>query len=63
MVDDKTTKLLSGKLRQPIHIDYISKYIIKKPIEETIQIINELVLQNILEESKYGKDYYVTKQN
>jgi hypothetical protein len=63
MVDDKTTKLLSGKLRQPIHIDYISKYIIKKPIEETIQIIAELVSQNILEESKYGKNYYVTKQN
>lgn len=63
MVDDKTTKLLSGKLRQPIHIDYISKYIVKKPIEETTQIINELISQNILEESKYAKDYYVTKQN
>ena len=63
MVDEKLTKLLTGKLRQPIHIDYISKYIVKKPIEETIQIINELVSQNILEGSKYGKDYYVTKQN
>jgi hypothetical protein len=62
MVNDKTTKLLVGKLRQPIHIDYISKYIIKKPIEETIQIIHVLVSQNILEESKYGKDYYITKQ-
>jgi hypothetical protein len=63
MLDDKLVKMLSGKLRQPIHIDYISKYIVKKPIEETIQIIDELVSQNILEESKYGKDYYVTKQN
>jgi hypothetical protein len=62
MVDEKLTKLLTGKLRQPIHIDYISRYIIQKPIEETIQIIHELVGQNILEESKYGKDYYVTKQ-
>jgi hypothetical protein len=62
MVNDKTTKLLVGKLRQPIHIDYISKYIVKKPIEETIQIIHVLVSQNILEESKYGKDYYVIKQ-
>ena len=63
MLDDKLVKMLSGKLRQPIHIDYISKYIVKKPIEETIQIIDELVSQNILEESKYAKDYYVTKQN
>jgi hypothetical protein len=62
MVDDKIAKLLIGKLRQPIHIDYISKYVIKKPMEETTQIINELVGQNILEESKYGRDYYVTKQ-
>jgi flagellar motor switch protein FliM len=63
MVDEKLIKLLSNKLRQPIHIDYISRYIIQKPIEETIQIIDELVSQNILEESKYAKDYYVTKQN
>ena len=63
MVDEKLIKLLSNKLRQPIHIDYISRYIIQKPIEETIQIIDKLVSQNILEESKYGKDYYVTKQN
>jgi hypothetical protein len=62
MLDDKIVKMLSGKLRQPIHIDYISKYIIKKPIEETIEIINQLVTQSIVEESKYGKDYYVTKQ-
>lgn len=62
MIDDKLVKSLTGKLRQPIHIDYISKYIVKKPIEETINIINQLVSQGIIEESKYGKDYYVTKQ-
>jgi hypothetical protein len=62
MVDEKLTKLLAGKLRQPIHIDYISRYIIQKPIEETIDIINQLVTQEIIEESKYAKDYYVTKQ-
>ena len=54
--------MLSGKLRQPIHIDYISRYIIQKPIEETIYIINRLVIQGIIEESKYAKDYYVTKK-
>ena len=54
--------MLSGKLRQPIHIDYISRYIIQKPIEETVDIINQLVIQGIIEESKYAKDYYVTKQ-
>ena len=62
MLDDKLIKMLSGKLRQPIHIDYISRYIIQKPIEETVDIINQLVIQGIVEESKYGKDYYVTKK-
>lgn len=62
MLDDKLVKMLSGKLRQPIHIDYISRYIIQKPIEETVDIINQLIILGIVEESKYGKNYYVTKQ-
>jgi hypothetical protein len=30
-------------------------------MENTINIINKLVEGNILEESKYAKDYYVVK--
>ena len=60
-MEEKVTKNLMGKLRQPIHIDYISKYILKESIEETKDIINKLVDDNIIEESKYAKDYYVVK--
>jgi hypothetical protein len=60
-MEEKVTKTLMGKLRQPIHIDYISKYILKESIEETKNIINKLVEDNIIEESKYAKDYYVVK--
>jgi len=60
-MEEKVTKTLMGKLRQPIHIDYISKYILKESIEETRNIINKLVEDNIIEESKYAKDYYVVK--
>ena len=60
-MEEKVTKTLMGKLRQPIHIDYISKYILKESIEETRNIINKLVENNIIEESKYAKDYYVVK--
>ena len=60
-MEKKVTKTLMGKLRQPIHIDYISKYILKESIEETRNIINKLVEDNIIEESKYAKDYYVVK--
>jgi hypothetical protein len=60
-MEEKVIKTLVGKLRQPIHIDYISKYILKESMENTINIINKLVENNILEESKYAKDYYVVK--
>jgi hypothetical protein len=60
-MEEKATKILMGKLRQPIHIDYISKYILKESMEETKDIINKLVEDNVIEESKYAKDYYVVK--
>jgi hypothetical protein len=60
-MDNNQTKTLLGKLRQPIHIDYISKYILRDSMENTLKIINSLIEQNIIEESKYAKDYYVVK--
>jgi hypothetical protein len=60
-MEEKATKTLMGKLRQPIHIDYISKYILKESMEETKNIIDKLVEDDIIEESKYAKDYYVVK--
>ena len=60
-MEEKVIKTLVGKLRQPIHIDYISKYILKESIEDTKKIINKLIDENIVEESKYAKDYYVVK--
>lgn len=60
-MNEKVIKTLVGKLRQPIHIDYISKYILKESIEDTKEIINKLIEENIIEESKYAKDYYVVK--
>ena len=60
-MEEKVVKNLLGKLRQPIHIDYISKYILKVSINETRNIIDKLVEDNIIEESKYAKNYYVVK--
>lgn len=61
MMDQKTNKELMSKLRQPIHIDYISKYILHKTIKESKEILVNLVNEGILEESKISKDYYVVK--
>jgi hypothetical protein len=60
-MEQKIIKNLLGKLRQPIHIDYISKYILNQSMDDTINLINKLVEENIIEESKYAKNYYVVK--
>ncbi len=52
-------KLLMSKLRQPIHIDYISKYILKEDIIKTKEILKTLTDNGEIEESKYAKEYYV----
>jgi hypothetical protein len=60
-MDTKTTKTLLSKLRQPIHIDYISKYILRIDEDETRIVLNKLLDENVIEESIYAKDYYVIK--
>jgi hypothetical protein len=60
-MDTKTTKTLLSKLRQPIHIDYISKYILRIPEDETRVVLNKLMEENVIEESIYAEDYYVIK--
>jgi hypothetical protein len=60
-MDTKTTKILLSKLRQPVHIDYISKYILRIPEDETRIVLNKFLDENVIEESIYAKDYYVIK--
>lgn len=60
-MDTKSTKTLLSKLRQPIHIDYIAKYILKVSEDDARIELNKLIEENVIEESKYAKDYYVIK--
>lgn len=62
-MDDKTKKLLNSKLRQPVHISYISKYILKKTEKETKEILGEMIDDGLIEESALASNYYVNKQN
>lgn len=52
---------LLAKLRLPIHVTYISNHILKTSMVETEKLINEMVNEGLIEESKYGKGYYVVK--
>ena len=60
-MDDKTKKLLNTKLRQPVHISYISKYILKLTEKETKEILDKLIEEGVIEESPLSQNYYVNK--
>lgn len=60
-MEEKVIKSLLGKLRQPIHVEYISKYILKTSMNETIDVLNKLIQEDIIEESEYAKNYFVIK--
>ena len=60
-MEKKQFNMLLSKLRQPIHIDYISRHIVKESIDETRKILDKLITEGVIEESKYAEDYYVIK--
>lgn len=61
-MDNKTLTLLLSKLRRPLHIDYISKFIFNTSIGETKEILKELVSKNLIEVSDENDNYYVIKK-
>ena len=58
-MDKKQIKNLMDKLRQPIHISYISKYILKKSEEDTKKELDILISEGFLKESNLASGYYV----
>ena len=55
-------KTLFSKMRRPVHISYIQKYILKLTEEQTREILNDYISQGVIIESEYAKDYYVLKK-
>lgn len=63
-MDKNHEKLLMSKLRMPVHIDYIAKYILKTNILETREILSQFVEEGVIQESSLAKDYYtITPKN
>jgi phosphoribosyl-ATP pyrophosphohydrolase len=60
-MDDKTKKLLNTKLRQPVHISYISKYILKLTEKKTKEILDKLIEEGVIEKSPLAPNYYGNK--
>lgn len=59
-MDKRQIKSLMDKLRQPIHISYISKYILKLNEVETKKQLNMLMSEGYIKESNISEGYYVT---
>ena len=58
-MDKRQIKSLMDKLRQPIHISYISKYILKMDEVETKKQLDMLISENYIKESEMSNGYYV----
>jgi hypothetical protein len=58
-MDKKQIKALMDKLRQPIHISYISRYILKKDIDETKKQLDILISEGYIKESNLSEGFYV----
>jgi hypothetical protein len=58
-MDKRQIKSLMDKLRQPIHINYISKYILKLDEDETKKQLDILILEGFIKESNLSDGYYV----
>jgi hypothetical protein len=58
-MDKRQIKSLMDKLRQPIHISYISKYILKLDEVNTKQQLDILISEGYIKESNISKGYYV----
>ena len=58
-MDKRQIKALMDKLRQPIHISYISRYILKKDMDETKQQLDILISEGYIKESSLSGGYYV----
>ena len=58
-MDKRQIKSLMDKLRQPIHISYISKYILKLDEVETKKQLDMLISEGYIKESDISEGYYV----
>ena len=54
---------IEGKLRIPIHIDYISNFIVKDSVEQTKKVLDKLVEDNIIVEMENNKGFYMLSSN
>jgi hypothetical protein len=61
LVSKEIMNKIEGKLRRPVHINYIANYIVKLPIGETRNLLTKLIDLGVIVESNHAKDYFALK--
>lgn len=51
------------EMKIPCHIQHIASRILKLSIQETTDIVNQMVTEGLLEESTFAKNFYKLKDN
>ena len=56
-------ELLAPKMRRPIHITYFAKYILKKTLKETQEVVDRGIEMGLFELSKFDGYYKLKNQD
>jgi len=62
-IDQVTLKTMLDKMNRPVHVSYIARYILKQELDVTTRVMEHLITENQIEESEFGKQYYVRKSS
>jgi TBPIP/Hop2 winged helix domain len=62
-IDQITLKTMLDKMNRPVHVSYIARYILKQELDVTTRVMEHLITENQIEESEFGKQYYVRKSS
>jgi hypothetical protein len=62
-IDQVTLKTMLDKMNRPVHVSYIARYILKQELDVTTRVMEHLITENQIEESKFGTQYYVRKSS
>jgi len=63
ILEKKIQTQFDKEMKIPCHIQHIASRILKLSIQETTDIVNQMVTEGLLEESTLAKNYYKLKDN
>jgi hypothetical protein len=63
ILEKKTQKIFDKEMKIPCHINHIATRILRLSMDETIDVVNQMVTEGLIEESSFAKNYYKIKEN